>query len=292
MRRLIVVLSLLALAPLASAQDNNPKVIDSRLCVGPNCTTTNGINILALAAPQAGEFITQVRPAPSATYPFLKFRQRTTSNGADAHAFTFDIDSAGAFNIKDTVVASTPISISAAGVTTIANAVLTAGTFPSGSAFTSPTITTPTIVGNTILSGATGAGLQGATTVKVLVDAAAAVAVANVTMAANSYLGGYIDYSFEATDATDFQARSGHVPFSAVSKGSAITCTVGTVSTATEVVAVSAGTLAASFSCADATGGILALKATADTSLTPSANFPRVRYRVNVTNAGTVIAAQ
>jgi len=121
MRRLIAVLAVsLALAPLAFAQDNNPKVIDSRLCVGANCTTQNGINTLVTAAPQAGLFVTQVRSAPSATYPFLKFRQRTTSNGTDANAYTFDIDSAGAFNIKNTVAVNTPLSFSSAGAATFA----------------------------------------------------------------------------------------------------------------------------------------------------------------------------
>jgi hypothetical protein len=118
MRRLIAVLSFLALAPLAVAQDNNPKVIDSRLCVGPNCTTQNSLNTLVTVSPQAGLFVTQVRAAASSAYPFVSFQQRTTSNGSNVAGYAFNIDSAGAFNLKNTVAATTPFSISSAGVPT------------------------------------------------------------------------------------------------------------------------------------------------------------------------------
>jgi hypothetical protein len=133
-------------------------------------------------------------------------------------------------------------------------------------------------------------GVQGAYATKALVDAAAAAAFVKVTMPSDSYIGGNVEYSVEASDATDFQARSGVLAFSAVSKVAAITCTVATVSAAVEVVAVSAGTLANTFTCADGTGGLLELRAAADSSLTPTTL--RIRYRVNTTNSGVTVTAQ
>lgn len=129
MRRLLMTVTLyLGLGVTAFAQsDNNPKILDSRFCVGQSCTVQNSvIPILGVADPTAGLFVTQVRSAPSATYPFLTFRQRTTANGSNVHAFTFDIDSSGNLNLKDTVAGITPLSIAA---TTGSPTWLTAPTF-------------------------------------------------------------------------------------------------------------------------------------------------------------------
>ncbi len=124
------------------------------------------------------------------------------------------------------------------------------------------------------------ASIQGNYATKALTSGAAAAAIVVIAVPSGSHAGGKVDYCFEATDNTDFQARCGIIPFAAVNKAGAITCTVGTVSTATEVVAVSTGTLTATWSCADGTGNDLQLKATDTTSLTIGGGFNRLRYRV------------
>jgi hypothetical protein len=125
------------------------------------------------------------------------------------------------------------------------------------------------------------AGIQGGYAAKTLVSGAAAAAFANVAVPAGSTAGGYIAYCYESTDSTDYQSRCGLIPFAAVAKATAITCTVGTVTSATEVVAVSAGTLTGTISCADATGNVLALKATSTSSLTLGTGYNRIRYRIS-----------
>jgi hypothetical protein len=84
----------------------------------------------------------------------------------------------------------------------------------------------------------------------------------------NAYFACLVHYSVIATDGTDFQCRTGVVPVSVVIKGSTMTLTVGTVTTATEVVAVSAGTLTLAITAVDAGSGVLQLKANATSSLT------------------------
>ena len=69
-----------------------------------------------------------------------------------------------------------------------------------------------------------------------------ATGICDVGLADNTVIGGTLRYTVDATDATDYQARRGAVPFVAVSKAGAITTTLGTV---VEDVAVSAGTLTA-----------------------------------------------
>jgi len=138
-----------------------------------------------------------------------------------------------------------------------------------------------TIGGNLTVSGSSSLpNIQGNMTTKALTSGAAAAAVVVVTVPSATTAGGKIDYCFEATDNTDFQARCGVIPFSAVNKAGTTTCTVGTVGSATEVVAVSTGTLTATWSCADGGSGALQLKATDTSSLTIGAGYDRVRYRV------------
>jgi len=95
-----------------------------------------------------------------------------------------------------------------------------------------------------------------------------ATAFVRLTMSSGSTIGGTITYQVGATDGTDYQSRSGIVPFSAVDKGGTITCTIATVDGATEVVAASAGTLTNNaFTCADAGSNLLELRANMDSSL-------------------------
>jgi len=95
-----------------------------------------------------------------------------------------------------------------------------------------------------------------------------ATAFARLTIASGSSGGANIDYCIEANDSTDFQSRCGMLPVAAVNKAGTITCTVGTVDAASEVVAVSSGTLTNTFTCADSGTNFLDIKADATSSLT------------------------
>ena len=69
-------------------------------------------------------------------------------------------------------------------------------------------------------------------------------------------VGGYVEYTIVADDATDYQARSGILPFTVVNKGGTESATIGTPGAATEVFAESAGasTLTNTFTTDNATG--------------------------------------
>jgi hypothetical protein len=82
-------------------------------------------------------------------------------------------------------------------------------------------------------------------------------------------IGGRLGYNISAWNATDYQSRTGFLTWTAVNKAGTVTCALSTVGAATEVVAVSAGTLANTFTCVP-NGNSIDLKAQADTSLTPT----------------------
>lgn len=155
-------------------------------------------------------------------------------------------------------------------------------------------VTAASVTSTGAVSGTTGtftgvvtasAGTQGAFST-VALSAASATTFATVTMVASTRVAGTLYYSIEADDATDYQARSGVLPFNAVMKGTAITCSVATVTSATEVAAVSSGTITNTFTCADGTAGALQLKANAASSLTETTL--RIRYRLDITGTATV----
>lgn len=152
-----------------------------------------------------------------------------------------------------------------------------------GTDMSSPTITTPTLSGAITLSGSPA--WKGTATAKALTESSATI-FATVTVPSGGRIGGFVEYTIDADDATDFQARSGVLPFSAVNKAGTITCTVGTVSAATEVVAVSTGTLTNTFTCADATGNVMNLLANSVSSLTQTTL--EIRPVVHVFGSATV----
>jgi hypothetical protein len=123
--------------------------------------------------------------------------------------------------------------------------------------------------------------VQGSYPTFALTSAAGAATFVKVAVPAGTTVGLKLEYCYEATNLTEYQARCGFVPITAVAKATAITCTVGTVGTATESVAVSTGTLAATTSCADGTGNVLNILGTATTSLTVGGGYLRVRYRLS-----------
>lgn len=130
-------------------------------------------------------------------------------------------------------------------------------------------------------------GLQGNNTVKALTESSATTFV-KITMSSGSTASGDLIYAIEANDASDRQVRSGRIPWTAVDKAGTITCTVGTVGAATEVAAVSTGTLTNTFTCADAGSNVLDLKANAVSSLTQTTL--QIRYRVEELGTNTVTA--
>lgn len=161
---------------------------------------------------------------------------------------------------------------------------------PSCATLTNERLTgTLTVDGASTLTGVVTApaGIQGNATVKAL-TAASATNFTLVSVASGSYVAGYIPYSIEATDATDYQARSGVLVFSAVNKAGTVTCTVATVTSAVEVAAVSSGTLTNTFTCADSTSNGVLIKANAASSLTET--VLQIRYRVNIAGTATVTA--
>lgn len=109
-----------------------------------------------------------------------------------------------------------------------------------------------------------------------------AIALVNIGIAAGQMAGGTITYTIEATNGTDFQARSGIVAFTGVNKAGTMTCGIGALGTS--VVSASSGTLAETWT--NATGTALCTPTlNADTSLTPSTGYPRISYTVNL-NSG------
>lgn len=123
---------------------------------------------------------------------------------------------------------------------------------------------------------------------KTLVDSVATEFV-QVSVASGAVVGGLVHYTIEASDAADFQARTGTVPFTAVNKAGTETCTIDAAD-GDEVVAVSAGTLTNAFTCTTTpTNGILLL-ANANPSLV--ATTLRINYRVTITSGTATVTAQ
>lgn len=113
-----------------------------------------------------------------------------------------------------------------------------------------------------------------------------ATSFVQISVASGTATGGTITYEVEANDSTDFQSRSGILPFSVVNKGGTETCTVGTVTTATEVVALSsAATLANTFTCDTSPTNGVNIQANAVSSLTQTTL--RINYSVHLTGFAT-----
>lgn len=112
-----------------------------------------------------------------------------------------------------------------------------------------------------------------------------ATSFVTINTANNTYIGGYVEYSIVADDATDYQCRTGVLPFSIVNKAGTVTAAVATVSTATETVAVSGGTLTNTFGTS-ASGNALSLQANATSSLTQTTL--RIDYYVRITASGVI----
>ena len=145
----------------------------------------------------------------------------------------------------------------------------------------------------------TNGSVQGNQTLKTLTESSATKFV-TMTVASGAYLNGHLVYSVEADDGADFQNISGEVPFAAVNKAGAITCSIGDPTTAPvinttaaggyQVTAVSSGTLTmwGGLTCVDDGSNVMSLKANAVSSLTQTTL--RIRYRVELLGTSTVTA--
>lgn len=128
--------------------------------------------------------------------------------------------------------------------------------------------------------------VQGNESTFALTSGAAAAAFATVAVPSNSAANIQVEYVLEASTATPHvQAFGGIVLFNAVNVGGTITCTNSTPTTS--ALATDGGTLTATFSCADATGGNMDLKVTDTSSITPTTN--RIRYRLRALAATELV---
>ena len=131
-----------------------------------------------------------------------------------------------------------------------------------------------------------GAAIQGAKT-KVL-TASVATSFVTIMVPSSSYVGGYLEYTVVCAHGGDFQSRSGILPFAAVNKAGTETVTIGTVTTATEVVAVSAGTLAVTLTGVTTPTNGISLQANAVSSLNANPTTLEIRYHVRMTSGTQV----
>lgn len=109
-----------------------------------------------------------------------------------------------------------------------------------------------------------------------------AIQFCQITIPTSSFCAFLLVYAIRATDGTDFQVRAGSIIIVAVNKAGTLTTAVGVPTTASEQVAVSAGTLTNTFTAVDGTGGVLQLKANAVPSITPGAGQLVIDYKVIV----------
>lgn len=114
-----------------------------------------------------------------------------------------------------------------------------------------------------------------------------ATAFVQISVPSGGVVGGEIEYTIEANDATDYQNRTGIIPFAMVNKAGTETATLGTVGAATEVVAVSAGTLTNTLAADTSPTNAVNITANAVSSLTQTTL--RITYTVRITwGTGTV----
>lgn len=122
---------------------------------------------------------------------------------------------------------------------------------------------------------------------KVLTDGSA-TGIVDIAVATGEFLGGSIEYSIYVTDGTDYQAHSGSVFFNAVNKAGTVSSDIEeTYLAASESEVATAGTLTDVWSVTNGTGKIT-INVNADTSLTPSANYPVIKYTIKLHSQNSI----
>lgn len=150
---------------------------------------------------------------------------------------------------------------------------------------TGTAVPAPVVVGASVLGTASGTGAQAQVTrhtfgtTKILTDAAA-IAIVQATLANGSVHASRYQYAVEVTNGTDFQIEEGLATCHVTNKAGAIAN--NTCVKASNQQAMTAGTLTVTFAISAANPAVISVNA--DSSLTPSAGYPRLTYElVNLT---------
>lgn len=102
-----------------------------------------------------------------------------------------------------------------------------------------------------------------------------AITIVSATIINGSMIGGMIQYHIEVTDGTDFQSEVGSIYYNAINKGGTVTVTVTESNSQQNV---SAGTLTSTWNLSTTNPAVLSINA--NSSLTPSTNYPRITFSV------------
>lgn len=140
-------------------------------------------------------------------------------------------------------------------------------------------------IGTSVTNGAPNPRILVAAAEKTLTESTATI-VCNVTVAAGKYIGGELIVTTHADDATDFQAITEHLTFSAVNKGGTVTATIQ-AAPSTSTTAASAGTLTTAWT-AVANGNSVDIKNDAASSLTQTTLKCSYQLRLNTDDTVTV----
>lgn len=124
--------------------------------------------------------------------------------------------------------------------------------------------------------------------VKILADNTN-TAIVNATIANDSSIAGFVDYSVEAIDGShNVQIESGSFMYQVTNTNGTIANNTITFPTGYPINTTTSGTLAVTWTITAANPAVL--KVNADTSLTPSTGYPRVTYTLrNVTNQAVAV---
>ena len=155
--------------------------------------------------------------------------------------------------------------------------------FFAGENFTSSAVGSYFTLGLSSLGTTTQANRLMVAAGKALTDGAA-TDILSCTIGSGTVIGGVITYTIEATDGTDYQVETGQVVWSGVNKGGTVTATVTEVNSQQSV---SAGTLTTAWAISAASPAVISVNA--NTSLSPSAGFPRITFNVD-NNARQTVA--
>lgn len=115
----------------------------------------------------------------------------------------------------------------------------------------------------------------------------AATAFVQIAVASGSHVGGTVHYAIVANDGTDYQTRSGSFPFALINKAGAETASLGTPA---DCVAISTGTLTATFDTDTSPTNAVNIRANAVSSLTQTTLT--IRYWVEIDGAAVTVTPQ
>lgn len=121
-----------------------------------------------------------------------------------------------------------------------------------------------------------GAQGQGTVVTKTLTNNSA-IAVISATLASNTVIAGTIDYAIHVTNGTDLQIEDGVVNWHGINKGGVFSGM--TITKRANQQDVSSGTLTVTWAITSANPTVITVNA--NSSLTPSAGYPKLAYSVH-----------